>query len=134
MFISRLSVKNYKSFNEENFIELTQGMNVITGQNNSGKTALLEALSTMFGNHPHRSSQTIRKGQNGVQPLSRVEIHLNSTKGELKRFISERNPNQPFQLRLENGFNPNAQDLNLEQLLNYYFQNEIITQANLSYS
>lgn len=45
MYISKFQVSNYKSFRDTVEITLTPGINIITGQNNVGKTALLEALS-----------------------------------------------------------------------------------------
>ncbi|MFM9975451.1 MAG: AAA family ATPase, partial [Beijerinckiaceae bacterium] len=41
MYIKRLKIKNYKGFNESDWIEFGPGFNVIVGQNNSGKSALL---------------------------------------------------------------------------------------------
>jgi ABC-type ATPase involved in cell division len=55
MHIQRLRVLNYKSFRDSGFIEFGPSFNVIVGQNNSGKTALLEALGLHMGeNKPHR--------------------------------------------------------------------------------
>lgn len=47
MRISKFKVKNYVSFYDENAedVELGPGVNFIVGKNNSGKTALLDALS-----------------------------------------------------------------------------------------
>lgn len=54
MLIHSLQVKNYKSHRDTGPIDLCSGFNVVIGQNNSGKTALLEAIS--FGplvEHPY---------------------------------------------------------------------------------
>ena len=56
MYISKITVANYKCFLEPTTLELGPGFNVIVGQNSSGKTALLEALSLSFGHVPHRSA------------------------------------------------------------------------------
>lgn len=58
MFISKFRIKNYKSFYSTDDIEISTGINIITGQNNSGKTALLEMLSLKFSNKPHVSTKT----------------------------------------------------------------------------
>lgn len=58
MFISKFRIGNYKSFYSTDDIEISTGINVITGQNNSGKTALLEMLSLKFSNNPHVSTKT----------------------------------------------------------------------------
>lgn len=59
MYISRFELQNYKSFDEPAPLVLKPGFNIITGQNNSGKTALLGALSLNFVANPHRSKRTI---------------------------------------------------------------------------
>jgi predicted ATPase len=59
MYISRIAVKNYKCFFEASELAFRPGFNVIIGQNSSGKTALLEALSLSFPFVPHRSVKTI---------------------------------------------------------------------------
>jgi putative AbiEii toxin of type IV toxin-antitoxin system/AAA ATPase-like protein len=59
MYISRFQVGNYKSFHETASIELTPGFNIISGQNNAGKTALLEALALNYIGKPHRSMKTL---------------------------------------------------------------------------
>lgn len=59
MYLSKVQVNNYKSHLCSAALELTPGFNLITGQNNAGKTALLEALSLTFGSKPHRSLKTM---------------------------------------------------------------------------
>jgi predicted ATP-dependent endonuclease of OLD family len=60
MYLSRLRVKSYKSFHDSGDLFFKPGINVIVGPNNSGKTALLEALSLRINNHPHHSVETSR--------------------------------------------------------------------------
>lgn len=49
MYIQKIKIKNYRSFH--NFeMELHDGLNVIVGSNNSGKTGLLKAINLL--NHP----------------------------------------------------------------------------------
>ncbi len=59
MRIKTFEIDHYKSFLASGEIYLTDGFNVIVGQNNVGKTALAEAISLRFGNHPHRSRKTM---------------------------------------------------------------------------
>ena len=47
MYISQLKINNYRSFKEAT-VELNDGINVIIGSNNSGKSNLLRALSILF--------------------------------------------------------------------------------------
>lgn len=47
MYISKLKIQNYRCFGERT-IEFRPGVNVIVGENNAGKTALLSALGQVF--------------------------------------------------------------------------------------
>ena len=55
-------------------IKFQPGFNVIVGQNNSGKTALIEALSLRFPNTPHRSLKTLPHPYSIIDKASKVEI------------------------------------------------------------
>lgn len=60
MRIVQFKIENFKSFRETNSIQLTPGFNVIVGQNNAGKTALVTALTVKrLVSSPHRSLETI---------------------------------------------------------------------------
>ena len=56
MFIASFQLRNYKSFLDSQELKLFQGINLVVGQNNSGKSALLEGLSLTFENKPYRDS------------------------------------------------------------------------------
>src|SRR5260370_16965811 len=58
MYIAKFQIKNYKSFLSPQEISLTSGFNVVVGQNNAGKTALVEALSLRFDSKYHLSMKT----------------------------------------------------------------------------
>ena len=47
MLLTKLRVKNYRSFPAEQFteIDLTSGINTIVGKNNVGKSGVFEALN-----------------------------------------------------------------------------------------
>jgi putative ATP-dependent endonuclease of the OLD family len=47
MYISKIEIKNFRNFSSA-LIELTYGINVIIGHNNSGKTNLLKAIQLVF--------------------------------------------------------------------------------------
>ncbi|AXL52304.1 hypothetical protein DSC91_005258 [Paraburkholderia caffeinilytica] len=55
MRISSIRVLNYKCFFDTGEIALAPGFNVFVGRNDSGKSALVEALSLMQAAKPHRS-------------------------------------------------------------------------------
>lgn len=44
MFIRKVKIKNFKCFKEEFIIELSDGLNIIVGDNEAGKSTILEAI------------------------------------------------------------------------------------------
>ncbi len=48
MYLEKLIIKNYRSINELN-LTFNKGLNVLIGENNSGKTAILDALRICLG-------------------------------------------------------------------------------------
>jgi len=57
MWIKNLRIENFMSIQDSGEQELSPGINIVVGQNNSGKTALLRAISLQrLMNIPHRSS------------------------------------------------------------------------------
>jgi predicted ATPase len=87
MRISKLTVRNYKSFYDAAELVFRPGFNVITGQNNSGKTALLETLSLRFPCVPHRSLRTIPV-EGGTPPqVSEVDISVTLSHDEIVEFL-----------------------------------------------
>jgi hypothetical protein len=59
VLIQSFRVANYKSYLDSNELKLSPGFNLIVGQNNVGKTALVEALSLHAAYNPHRSLKTV---------------------------------------------------------------------------
>jgi predicted ATPase len=83
MYISKFNIQNYKSFYSTEDIELHNGINIITGQNNAGKTALLQLLSLNFSHHPHKSTKTLPSIQTVITQQSSVNIELILSKEEI---------------------------------------------------
>ena len=48
MFISSLTIENFRGFKSKTNIEFNEGLNVIIGENNAGKTTVLKALQLIF--------------------------------------------------------------------------------------
>ena len=87
MYISRFEIRNYKSFFRSNPLELKPGFNVITGQNNAGKTAFLEGLSLRFTADPHRSLRTMPTAGERPDPVSSVDIRFEISRSELLQML-----------------------------------------------
>src|SRR5712692_6671773 len=86
----KFKVSNYKSFLESTELRLAPGINVIVGQNNSGKTALLEAMSFTFGDRPHRSLETMPLRTSPLPPHSTVNFSFEVDAADLRSLM--RNP------------------------------------------
>ncbi|WP_337967148.1 AAA family ATPase [uncultured Flavobacterium sp.] len=126
MYITKFNLQNYKSFYSTNDVELNAGINIITGQNNAGKTALLQALSLDFRGNPHKSSKTIQTIQSTFSQKSTLNIELSVSKKEIKIFFLNHNipGGQFFMNQLKNG-DINLFDLNNDRFFDSYFDNDI---------
>src|SRR5689334_7760274 len=89
MRICSLKIQNYKSFLEPRELILEEGFNLIVGQNNVGKTALLEALSLKFLGRPHRSQLTARTPTAVINPASSALVKLAISGAELRELLLE---------------------------------------------
>ena len=87
MRICSFKIRNYKSFWEPRELTLEEGFNLIVGQNNVGKTALLEALSLGFMGKPHRSQLTAPSPTTVIDPLSSALVKLAISGAELRELL-----------------------------------------------
>ncbi|MES2762325.1 MAG: AAA family ATPase [Bacteroidota bacterium] len=87
MHISKFRIHNYKSYLDSNDVNLESGINIITGQNNAGKTALLQALSLHFVDSPHRSTKTISTQLEKVKSESSIYLEFNISKEDFVNYI-----------------------------------------------
>jgi recombinational DNA repair ATPase RecF len=83
MYISKFRVENYKSYLSSPELSLTPGFNLVTGQNNAGKTALLEAMALQFTAKSHRSVRTVPNPVSQPNPMSFVEVSFTLSREEL---------------------------------------------------
>ena len=93
MYISRFQLVNFKSFRDSGVLEFQPGINIIVGANNSGKTALLEALSLSFETSPHRSIETLPQPNSTPNRESAVKVTLIFTKAEIHSLFDNLSPN-----------------------------------------
>lgn len=85
--ISTFQLVNYKSYRDSGELQFSTGFNVLVGQNNVGKSTLLEALGLRFPSKPHRSLLTLPRRTTPVNPISRAKITLTVTAEELKDIL-----------------------------------------------
>jgi predicted ATPase len=76
-------INNYKSFNNSGDIQVDSGFNVIVGQNDAGKTSLLEALSFRFTSNYHRSLKALPRRTSPRDSLSEVVATFLISKEEI---------------------------------------------------
>lgn len=92
MFIGKFQLFNCKSYIDSEPLELTPGINIIVGQNNSGKTALLEALTLELSNEPHRSIKTLPTLFSKIKEDSHSKVSLFLEKEELLVLLEQISP------------------------------------------
>lgn len=86
MFISQINIKGFRNF-PDNKIDFNDGVNVIIGHNNAGKTSLLKALSLLLNNEGGRRleiddfSKSLTLGELQAHP-PRVTVELTFTQSE----------------------------------------------------
>jgi len=77
VYISNIQIKNYRCFKDHS-IEFQEGLNIIIGENNSGKTALLHALRIVLGDKPrtHLSKYDFYQGIEDYSNSPEIVISL----------------------------------------------------------
>jgi predicted ATPase len=134
MYISKFQVINYKSFLESRALEFTPGFNIVSGQNSSGKTALLEGLGLAFVAHPHRSLKTVPARDRAPYQESLVDVSFTLSPQEVKELMLSTNLNQ-FSIGLPDTTSQFAQQIgfrdyqveSLSKLLNFVFSQYFLT-------
>jgi predicted ATPase len=106
MFISKVALRNYKSIYSTPELIFRPGFNFITGQNNSGKTALLEMLSLSFDYRPHRSLVTLPNEGMELTAPSEIDLDFVLTDEEVKVLLQLRGTNADAFLPLAEQGNP----------------------------
>lgn len=102
MYISKIVIENYKSFLLSDEIKFGPGINIVIGPNNTGKTALLEAIRFEVPRKPHRSVFGSRLETQETTTFSKVDITIQIDAGELQLDL-----NKTFWLPNSAGKSPN---------------------------
>ncbi len=114
MFLSKIQVGNYKSLYKPAPVELRPGFNIICGQNNAGKTALLEALDPNTPGNPHRSLKTVPTAGSQPDPISWLNFSVCLTQEELRTMLRELGP-RTYRISFPMLESPFAQRMGLTQ-------------------
>ncbi|MDJ0553421.1 MAG: AAA family ATPase [Microcoleaceae cyanobacterium MO_207.B10] len=89
MYISTFQILNYKSFQDSDCLKFEPGINIIVGANNSGKTALLEALSLEFEDNPYRNIRLRDISDSDFSDKSTANLTFRLEKSEISTLIDE---------------------------------------------
>jgi predicted ATPase len=86
VWIETFALSNFKSFDATPIISLDKHINILVGQNHSGKTTLLNALTLKLVPIPHNSSK-YRVGEPRV-PASRLDLTFVMSGQELRDYLA----------------------------------------------
>jgi len=86
MYIAKIHIQNYRCFKEQS-VEFQPGVNVIIGENNAGKTALLKALGLIFNRRNRRigSIYDFYQGINNFSEPPAITVSLTLQSSEQDR-------------------------------------------------
>lgn len=99
MKIENLRITNYKGFRDSGEINFGRGFNVIVGQNNSGKTALLETLR--FNATPPRPYRGLSTDTRNLDPNSVATANFFVSGAELKAVVVRHGAGQIIPVKSE---------------------------------
>lgn len=83
MYISKVEISKYKGFNEAT-IELVDGLNVILGHNNGGKSTLLDAIALVIDTE--RKKEIVGMGFLSRHFIGRIERKCSINKNQFVFF------------------------------------------------
>lgn len=95
---------NYKSYRDSGELQFSTGFNVLVGQNNAGKSTLLEALGLKFSSKPHKSLLTLPRFTSSVNPVSSAGVVFTVTGEELKDILLLLSHHGPFFMPIPDSF------------------------------
>jgi len=90
MHVKNITLENYRSFREHTEILLSPGINLILGENNSGKSSLLEAFS--LGNiefEPHLSQETKQHPDDTLTAPCKIGLQFVIGLEEIWRYLGD---------------------------------------------
>jgi predicted ATPase len=94
MHIDRFKLYNFKSFLDSPPVKFSPGLNVVVGQNNAGKSALLEALGLNPAWTPHKSPKTVAFEGAFPDRQSITEVSFSVSRKELLEILSSYSTNK----------------------------------------
>jgi len=90
VYFTEFQLYNYKSFADSGVLTLKPGFNILTGQNNAGKTALLEGMGLRFPGRPHRSPLPLAPQPSRGLASSWARLRFRINRSEIEEFFQSR--------------------------------------------
>src|SRR6266436_3743554 len=97
MYLSNIKLWNFRKFGSTGEIDilnpsldlpLKNGLNVLIGENDSGKTAIIDAIKIVLGTHSLDSTRVMLDDFFGSSERFRIELTFGGmTDGEAKNFV-----------------------------------------------
>src|SRR5215218_6293765 len=113
MYISSVELHNYKSYFNTSWIDLAPGFNIVTGQNNAGKTAFLEGVGLTLKDDPHRSVLSKASEAAPLNPSSWVNLKIRLTLDELWRLLAYKGGSVDIAVSFPHHHSDFAREMNL---------------------
>jgi predicted ATP-dependent endonuclease of OLD family len=116
MRLIKARVRSFQSFSDTGELEFTEGINLLIGQNNAGKSALLRALLPAIPDDRHRTPE---KWEQFRLPVPEISLTVDVSGTEIRDWILRSNKAQHFPVTMDQN-----QDVNR-------FMDEIFQRASL---
>jgi DNA repair protein SbcC/Rad50 len=91
MIVERITVRNWRGYREPHAFELEEGINVLAGRNEAGKSTLFEALTRVLFDRHSSKTEEVRAMQplgSSLGPEAEVRFRIGGTRYRvLKRFL-----------------------------------------------
>jgi energy-coupling factor transporter ATP-binding protein EcfA2 len=110
MRLIKARIEGFQSFSDSGDIELLEGINLVIGQNNAGKSALLRALLPDLPDDRHR---TPRKWQSHELPTPKIYLTIEISGAEVRDWVLRSGTQQYF---------PIAQEQNCNAFMHEFFK------------
>ena len=105
MRLIKARIKGFQSFGDSGDIAFLEGVNLVIGQNNAGKSALLRALLPELPDDRHRKPE---KWQSHELPKPEVALTIDVSGAEIRDWALRSGSQQHFPLPLEQSRNCDA--------------------------
>lgn len=86
MFLERVSIKGFRLFQELDFT-LNQGLNVLVGENDSGKTALVDAIRYTLGTNSSARSYVVESDFHDEAAIFSIQLKFSDVDRHAYRFV-----------------------------------------------